>query len=143
MRVEASVDQNDYECAKIVEMAINQVVYRYDDTEIENEEKRILKECEQRGKGGRCYNCLDFKKDFDVPNARETVSLEDFCEIGRYVKSIYLRDIALMRLVIDKKLMPVRVRYSNEMQLNINHSRGNMIFTLQMDLFPFDVYIVI
>ena len=85
----------------------------------------------------------DFKKDFDVPNARETVSLEDFCEIGRYVKSIYLRDVALMRLVIEKKLMPVRIRYSNEMELNINYSHGNMIFTLQMDLFPFDVYVVI
>lgn len=127
----------------MVEMAINQVVYQYDNTEIENEEKRILKECEQMGKGGRCDNCLDFKKDFDVPNARETVSLEDFCEIGRYVKSIYLRDVALMRLVIEKKLMPVRIRYSNEMELNINYSHGNMIFTLQMDLFPFDVYVVI
>lgn len=102
-----------------------------------------MKECEQMGKGGRCDNCLDFKKDFDVPNARETVSLEDFCEIGRYVKSIYLRDVALMRLVIEKKLMPVRIRYSNEMELNINYSHGNMIFTLQMDLFPFDVYVVI
>lgn len=48
-----------------------------------------------------------------------------------------------MRLVIEKKLMPVRIRYSNEMELNINHSQGNMIFTLQMDLFPFDVYVVI
>ena len=142
MRVMTKYTQDD-ECARMVEMAINQVVYRYDDAEIENEEKRILKECEQRGKGGRCDNCLDFKKDFYVPNARETVSIEDFCEIGRYVKSIYLRDIALMRLVIAKKLMPVRVRYSNEMELNINHSRGNTIFTLQMDLIPFDVYIVI
>lgn len=43
----------DGECAGMVEMAINQVVYQYDNTEIENEEKRILKECEQMGKGGR------------------------------------------------------------------------------------------
>ena len=142
MRVMTKYTQ-DGECAGMVEMAINQVVYQYDNTEIENEEKRILKECEQMGKGGRWDNCLDFKKDFDVPNARETVSLEDFCEIGRYVKSIYLRDVALMRLVIEKKLMPVRIRYSNEMELNINYSHGNMIFTLQMDLFPFDVYVVI
>lgn len=142
MRVMTKYTQ-DGECAGMVEMAINQVVYQYDNTEIENEEKRILKECEQMGKGGRCDNCLDFKKDLDVPNARETVSLEDFCEIGRYVKSIYLRDVALMRLVIEKKLMPVRIRYSNEMELNINYSHGNMIFTLQMDLFPFDVYVVI
>ena len=142
MRVMTKYTQ-DGECAGMVEMAINQVVYQYDNTEIENEEKRILKECEQMGKGGRCDNCLDFKKNPEVRNARETVSLEDFCEIGRYVKSIYLRDVALMRLVIEKKLMPVRIRYSNEMELNINYSHGNMIFTLQMDLFPFDVYVVI
>ena len=93
--------------------------------------------------GGKYAKCLDSKKDFEIPNAREAASLEDFCEIGQYVKNIYLHDIALMRLVIDKKLMPVRIRYSNEMELNINYSHGNMIFTLQMDLFPFDVYVVI
>lgn len=40
-------------------------------------------------------------------------------------------------------LIRFRIRYSNEMELNINYSHGNMIFTLQMDLFPFDVYVVI
>ena len=59
MRVMTKYTQ-DGECAGMVEMAINQVVYQYDNTEIENEEKRILKECEQMGKGGRCDNCLDF-----------------------------------------------------------------------------------
>ena len=52
MRVMTKYTQ-DGECAGMVEMAINQVVYQYDNTEIENEEKRILKECEQMGKGGR------------------------------------------------------------------------------------------
>ena len=56
MRVMTKYTQ-DGECAGMVEMAINQVVYQYDNTEIENEEKRILKECEQMGKGGRCDNC--------------------------------------------------------------------------------------
>lgn len=143
MRVEASVDQNDYECAKIVEMAVKHFVYQYDDTEVENEEKRILRECERLGKGGKYAKCLDFKKDFEIPNAREAASLEDFCEIGQYVKNIYLHDIALMRLVIDKKLMPVRMRYNSEIELNIKHSQGNMVLKVQMDLSPFDVYVVI
>lgn len=57
MRVEASVDQSDYECAKIVEMAVKHFVYQYDDTEVANEEKRILRECERLGKGDNQNKC--------------------------------------------------------------------------------------
>ena len=39
MRVMTKYTQ-DGECAGMVEMAINQVVYQYDNTEIENEEKK-------------------------------------------------------------------------------------------------------
>lgn len=71
------------------------------------------------------------------------ISVNDFCEIGKYVKSIYLCDVALMHLVIEGKFMPIHIRSGNEMELNVNYSNGNMVFRLQMDLFPFDRYMVI
>lgn len=143
MRVRTRYSQ-DNECAKCLELAINESVYQYSEQDILDKQNNILAENQMNGKGDKCNNCLAYRKSFDIQNAKAPSSLEDFGEVVRYVKNIYLRDIALMRLIVQGKIMPIKLRDpSSSMELNIHHSHGNMIFTLEMDLLPFDVYVFI
>ncbi len=142
MRVNTKNSQNN-ECAKCIELAINEGVYQYCDQDLLNEQNRILKEYELKGKGGKFSNCLEYSKTFHVSSAKEAVSLEDFREVVEYVRAIYLCDIALMRLMMQGEIMPVQLRNQSFIELDIHHSHGNMIFTLEMDLLPFDVYVFI
>lgn len=142
MRVTTKYTENNGLAYKL-QLAINEIVYQYNESDLEIEENKILTECERLGKGGKRNNCLQTTKEFYIENAIASSTLEDFYEIGEYVKAIYLYEIALIRLVIKGKLMPIRIRNSSEIELNINHTRGNTIFILEMDLSPFDVYVVI
>lgn len=133
----------DNECAKCLELAINKGVYQYCDQDLLNEQNRIMKEYELKGKGEKYSNCLEYSKRFYVSNAKESISLEDFREVVEYVRAIYLCDVALMRLMMQGKIMPVDLRDRSFVELDIHHSHGNMIFSLEMDLLPFHVYVFI
>ena len=86
---------------------------------------------------------LDLQKDFSCNMDLNIYLADDSSEIYTFISSKMIKQIALFHLVNERRLMPTQLRTNTKIEVNLSHNKGNSLFDVFLDLYPFETFIVL
>lgn len=95
------------------------------------------------GIGKKVDNVLEYNHSFYCNGELRDFLISGAKAVVDYVMEIHIRQIALFRLMNVGVLMPVSIKTYNKIQLDLNHSHGNTLFNLFMDILPYDQFLIV
>lgn len=140
MQFEAAYDSVSRECIKAIDTKVTLAIENISETEIQQRKEYFL--CDVRT-GKKASNPISQLKTVHIKEDLAQYLLSDASDIVDYLKQIVVSEIALYHLMIEGKTMPIVWRNPQRMEINIEHSRGNSIIRVLLDLMPFESYMVI
>ena len=93
--------------------------------------------------GEKINNTLEYNHSFYCNGEIEDYLTSDAKAIVNYAMEIHIRQIVLFRLMNSGILMPISLHSNTRIELDLNHSHGNTIFDLVMDILPYNQFLII
>ena len=88
-------------------------------------------------------NQLDHTKSFDCNGSLSEYFAGGANEVVSYISNRLIKECAIFSLMNDGILMPVHPRKNWSVQININHSLGNTLFDISLDLLPYEAFSIV
>jgi len=127
----------------VLKKKIHDAILHITDNEIGEFTAILSNEIRRLGIGGKINNALESYHSFRCNGEIEDYLKCDAKMIVDYAKEIHIRQIVLFRLMNSGVLMPISLQPSAEIELDLNHSHGNTIFKLAMDVLPYNWFLII
>lgn len=127
----------------ILKVKIAEALKHTSDDDINNYIDKLCNKIQEIGVGGKIDNTLDYNYSFDCYGELREFLVSGANTIVNYAMNIHLKQIALFHLMNVGVLMPVNLTTYNKIELNINHSHGNTLFNLFMDILPYNCFLII
>lgn len=126
-----------------LKIKIREAIFNTTDEEINAYTDMLNSEIRKLGIGGKINNTLEYRHSFDCNGKIEDYLISGANEIVSYAKKIHLKQIALFQLMNAGVLMPISLQANTKIELNLNHSHGNKLFDLVMDVLPYNQFLII
>lgn len=127
----------------VLKNKIHDAILRITDNEISEFTVILCNQIRSLGIGGKIYNVLEPYHSFRCNGELEDYLKSDAKVIVDYAMEIYIRQIVLFRLMNSGILMPISLQSNTGIELDLNHSHGNTIFNLVMDVLPYNQFLII
>ncbi len=127
----------------VLKRKIYDAILHITDNEINEFTARLCKEIRRLGIGEKINNTLEYKHSFYCRGEIEDYIINGAKSIVDYALEIHIKQIVLFRLMNSGILMPVSLQSNVRIELDLNHSHGNTLFDLVMDILPYNQFLII
>lgn len=127
----------------VLQTKIQEAILHITDNKINEFIAILCNEIRKLGIGEKINNTQEYNHSFYCNGEIEDYLTSDAKAIVDYAVEIHIRQIVLFRLMNSGVLMPISLHSNTKIELDLNHSHGNTIFNLVMDILPYNQFLII
>lgn len=127
----------------VLQKKIQEAILHITDNKINECIAILCNEIRRLGIGEKINNTLEYNHSFYCNGEIEAYLTSDAKAIANYAMEIHIKQIVLFRLMNSGVLMPISLHSNTRIELDLNHSQGNTIFDLFMDILPYNQFLII